>query len=335
MNKTCINFPSAYPQPSWLSDWRDDGAYEDHGDDLDAWGWECLRRNPEYQADYARWAALPDTEIAEDGQSIWSAKTRLNIGEYTPMAFCHGPSPARSPEETAREYEGRTGIWPDTLYVHLCQRWGMLNPIDPASDSPPDWHAQGEVAREMPPYNISNFDDTFAISGWRLGYEENKGRLLFAWWPEGYDKYLSKWAFDLRLNIDDQVDLVRDLLKEMQAEAKCAEPVFDEDLIEIVRRPSAKGISTLRTDLRILDAKWSGASNAEIVTVLFGETKNLPYDDGGQYEATQRKAMEQKIKDSMRRITERVIEGGWGDLVRWSFLPQSQKNKARKSSSPE
>ncbi|WP_371683202.1 transcriptional regulator domain-containing protein, partial [Salipiger sp. D13] len=42
------------------SNWRDQSAY-DYLDDLAApeLGWECLRRNPEYQHDYAELAGGP------------------------------------------------------------------------------------------------------------------------------------------------------------------------------------------------------------------------------------------------------------------------------------
>lgn len=42
-------------------DWRDDSAYPRTFDDwpLMKWVWEFLRRNREYQADYAKYIALP------------------------------------------------------------------------------------------------------------------------------------------------------------------------------------------------------------------------------------------------------------------------------------
>lgn len=329
------DFPNSYPKPDWLPNWRSEAAYEDHGEYIDEWAWECLRRNPEYQADYAQWNALPDTELCEDGRSRWSSKTGLSLGTFTPMAFCYGEVPALGPAETAGAYEARTGIWPVTLYVHLCRKWGVLDPISPASPNPPEWYSQGEPSRSMPPYDIPEFDDTFSISGFKPGYEDRRGRLLYAWWPEEDDAYLSKWAFDLRLNIEDQIDLVRDVLKEMQAEAKSPDPIMGREALRVARRPSAKGISTLLTDLRILDAKWAGATDIEIIEVLWGSPAPLPYDDGGAFEASRRKADEQKVKDAMRRMVDRVMNGGWEELVLWSQLPQSQKNRARKASVAE
>ena len=74
------------PDQSWRPDWMDmnTGVYPDHGDDLSSWAWEFLRRNPEYQADYARWAALPD----DDGNGNKSPKYDLNFGDWAPMEFC-------------------------------------------------------------------------------------------------------------------------------------------------------------------------------------------------------------------------------------------------------
>ncbi len=330
MNDRSASFPGDYPAPPWLPDWRDKLKYEDHGTDRAAWAWEYLRRNPEYQGDYARWAALPDTDIAEDGNTVWSPKTGLTTGNYMPMAFCHGSEPALSQAETAGDYEARTGIWPDTLYVYMCCKWGIIEPVDPASDSPPNWDTQGETWCEMPPYSIPEFDDFLMVNGFKRGYEDRKGRLLYAPWPSEHDQYLSKWAFDLRFNINDQIDLLRDILKEMQDEAKVADPVFFKEPIDIINRPSAKGFSTSLSDLRILDAKWSGASDEEIIKVLFGEPQKARVNDGGIFEESQRKAKEERIKAAMRRNTKRIVEGEWSNLVQWSFLPQSQKNKARK-----
>jgi hypothetical protein len=329
------DFPNSYPKPAWLPDWRDEKNYEDHGDDHEAWAWECLRRDPEYQEDYARWAALPDTDKAEDGQTVWSGKTALGIGGFTPMAFCHAEEPALNPEETAGEYEKRTGIWPEALYVHLCRKWGMIDPHDPADSNSPDWDTAGEATREMPPYSIPFIDDLSVISGFKRGYEDRAGRLLYAWWPADFDSYIGPWAFDLRFNIEDQIDLVREILKERQDELKRGDDIFGIDPIEIVSRPSKKGISTIQTDLRILDAKWSGAGDEEIINMLWGSPKKANASDGGQFEAYQCEAFKQRIKDAMRRNARRIIERGWGDLVRWSFLPQSKKNQPRKSEIPE
>lgn len=327
---TMSDFPKAYPKPDWLPNWRDESAYEDHGDDLEAWAWECLRRDPEYQADYARWAALPDTMICEDGQSCLSPKFDLAVGDWTPMKFCHSDSAAITGDETAGQYETRTGIWPcETLYVYLSRKWGMVQPCDPASSNPPDWDCAGDATREMPPYSIPEFDDSFSISGFNVGYEDRKGRLLYAWWPSDHDAYLSCWAFDLRFNIDDQIDLVREILKERQNEEKLGDETFGKEPLTVIGRPSRKGRSTLQTDIRILDAKWSAASDGEVIAALWGEPRKPPRPDGGAYEDLQRKAMEQKIKDAMARITWRVTERGWGDLVRWSLLPQSKKNQKR------
>ena len=53
----------------WLPDWRDESAYP-APNALSArhWAWQFLRRNPDYQADFARWqdlvATLPEKQEA-------------------------------------------------------------------------------------------------------------------------------------------------------------------------------------------------------------------------------------------------------------------------------
>jgi hypothetical protein len=328
------DYPNSYPKPDWLPDWRAERSYKDHGDDAEAWAWECLRRSPEYQADYARWAALPDTEIAEDGVSVLTRKYGGTLGSWMRLAFCQADPPAISAEETIGEYECRTGIWPESLHDYLTFKWGMLYLRDPADENAPDWDTQQDFTREMPPYSIPDYCDEVAVSGFNPGHENDAGRLLYAWWPQVHDRYLHTLAFDLRVNIDDQIDVVREILKESQEALKRGDFVGVGPM-EVVSRPTKKGRSTLQTDLRILDAKWSGASEDEIMATLWGDTKRPPHPDGGDFERYQHEAMEQRIKDAMGRITRRVIEGGWGDLVRWSLLPQSKKNQKRKPSSPE
>lgn len=123
---TWANFPLGYARPDWLPDWQKFEEYTDHGNDMQAWAWECLRRNPEYQADYAQWAALPDTETDANGVSGWSRKYELTYGDDERMLFFYANPPALSDDETVAEYAQRTGNYPDLLHVHLCRKWGGL-----------------------------------------------------------------------------------------------------------------------------------------------------------------------------------------------------------------
>ncbi len=127
MNDRSADFPGDYPAPHWLPDWKKENAYTDHGDDLQAWAWECLRRNPEYQAVYARWAALPDT----DGNGSWSPKYGLTTGDWTPMRFCYADAPALSDDEEAGDYTRRTGCPAELLHLHYFNKWGLEALGDP------------------------------------------------------------------------------------------------------------------------------------------------------------------------------------------------------------
>ena len=126
------SFPFDYVRPEWLPDWQNPEKYKDHGDDMSAWAWECLRRNPKYQADYARWAALPDT----DGEGIKSRKYKLTFGDWERMAFFYANPPALSDDETVAEYEQRTGVQAELLQVHLCRKWGLELLEDPSKNDP-------------------------------------------------------------------------------------------------------------------------------------------------------------------------------------------------------
>lgn len=116
------DFPRGYTPPDWLPCWSDPTKYTDHGDDLQLWAWEFLRRNPEYQSDYAQWVALPDT----NDEGSWSPKhKRTSFGEWERMLFFYADPPALSEDETVAEYRQRTGEWPELLHVFLLRKWGL------------------------------------------------------------------------------------------------------------------------------------------------------------------------------------------------------------------
>lgn len=144
------NFPRDYQnvRPGWLPDWSDENAYIDHGDNWQAWAWEFLRRNPEYQVDYARWDALPWYYPDHGGHTPKEAYR--TYGDDTEMIYfyCAPEQPARE-GETVGEYEKRTSVVPKNLQLYLFEKWGIdelgdpvgtttsfIRPLDPLRRAP-------------------------------------------------------------------------------------------------------------------------------------------------------------------------------------------------------
>lgn len=321
-------FPRGYSPPDWLPYWRDPARYTDHGDDLRLWAWEFLRRNPEYQSDYAHYMSIPWC-YPEGGKTPKIAAR--SIGYDSEMIYLHGSLPA-IPGETAGEYEHRTGEWPIPLEEHLLEKWQIMTLNDPAGEAAPHY---GPDDRAILPQAV-NFAAPYFDCGPRAknfhGLEWMEGRLMVPDWPPEIDGYVSVFAFDLRRNIDDQIDDIRARLKELQNEAK--QPPDDNEFndyppIEYIARPKTKFLNGILNDLRILDAVWSGASWMDIATNLWGGPKKSGRQDGGQFEDYDKKKMEQRIKDANSRSRAR-IDRGYREMLLWSEMQQSPKNKKNK-----
>lgn len=323
-------YPGDYSRPEWLPDWCNPNSYTDHGKDLRSWAWEWLRRNPEYQADYAHYMSLP-WFYSEGGKTPKQAGRSL--ADDSEMIYLWGSIPAL-PGETAGEYEHRTGEWPVQLECHLLAKWRVTTLEDPAHEAAPSY---GPDDSNIWPQHVY-YPEPFLDCGPRekqVGkhYEWMTGRLLLARWPPELDNDVSVFAFDLRRNIDDQVGEIRGLLKELQNEARRppTDEVFSRTPMEVIKRPTTKGVGGMLNDLRILDAVWSGESWEKIATVLWGKPNIRRPPDGGTFQESYKKRMEQRIKEAISRAKGRVIARGYRDLLLWAEMPQSRENKTKKT----
>lgn len=325
------DFPRGYSPPDWLPAWRDSTKYTDHGDDLRSWAWELLRRNPEYQSDYAHYMSLP--LFYPEGGKTPKVAARA-VGKFHEMIYLHGTVPAL-PGETAGEYDQRTGEWPRPLEEYLLERWHIMTLEDPAGEAAPCY---GPDDRAILPQPVS-FADPYFDCGPRVknfhGLEWMEGRLMVPGWPPELDDYVSVFAFDLRRNIDDQVDDIRGLLKELQDEAR--RPPGDNEFndylpIEHMGRPKTKFLNSILNDLRILDAQWGGASWQDIALTLWQYSEKQTTSrrrDGGSYEDDENNRMRQRVNDAVTRARKHVF-GGYQTMLLWAEMPQSPKNKKKK-----
>lgn len=254
---------------SWRPDWMDlnPGVYPDHGDDLGAWAWEFLRRNPEYQADFATWAALPD----DDGQGNHSPKFDVTIGDWVPMEYCQAlPGVPANPRETVGEYERRTGQWVETVYTAFRKKWNTT-PEAPETPVSPAWEVSS------PPYWLGRMDP--------LQYRQSpmlSGLLIYsAGWGDEDEPFVESFGFDLRYNIDDQWATVRDSLLDRQR-GKHGLLFQDAAPVSLISRKSVGQRGKYEMRLRYLDAVASGASDTQIINKLCPSSS---YRDDGNDES--------------------------------------------------
>lgn len=123
------------PQPLWVQDWTDDKAYPMRFKDwcLLQWAWAFLRRNVEYQSDYAHFSAIPGYLPGLGKTPKWFGRS---TGDDYSMEFRYCDPPALS-GETYAEYKRRNADceWEDMpLEDYLMKRWHVINLPDPARD---------------------------------------------------------------------------------------------------------------------------------------------------------------------------------------------------------
>lgn len=311
-------------QTPFVTDWRDEKNYTDHGDDLEAWAWEFLRRNPEYQRDFAIWNALPD----DDGEGNHSPKYSITpcLGDDTSFYRC---TPTAEYGETVEQFERRTGYLPDTWYSYISERWKVVQPHDPAQPYGP-----GFCLDNIPPYQVDFVPNGFDFgprTDWgRKAMEHMAGRLLYAPWPEDIDSDVVVLGFDLRLTIDDQITAAEKYLKALRdGQKEFTEQIgVGRDEIQRGMPQESKRIELLR----LLDATRTGADDAEIIKEMYqGLAKRTPPGDSTSAQQAQddewlryQTRGEDWLRKARRRATG-MCESGYLKMVFWSSLPKSKK----------
>jgi len=313
-------------KPSWLPDWRDESAYEDHGDDLRSWAWEFLRRNSEYQADYANWSALPDTDTDEHGITGNSLKYYRTYGDWESMIYFQTIDGIDHLDgETVAEYEARTKGTVEPLHSYLEKKWGISELMDPAGGCGPNLY-ETEI---IPPYDVE-----FA-SGYGIeihppkspfgNFEWMKGRLMVASWPEELDPAVLTLAFDLRFPINAQIEAAREHLMSRQQQPVDSE--LSPEMQKEKRTTQHRGSLLLR--LRHLDAELSGASKNEMILELYdreqqpADSSQHAHDIGAAWAKSGERWVERHLSEAKR-----LTNDGYRDLLKWSCLPEPKPKKA-------
>lgn len=338
-----------YPRPDWLPDWTEKDDYTDHGDNASAWAWEFLRRNPEYQADFARYMSVPWC-YPEGGKTPKLAGRAY--GDDDEMIYFYADPPAATSSETVGEYRKRTGAEPVQMETALLRKWGVITLEDPSSEAVPN------ADQGIPPYHLSQsygriFLDYFdGQNREKQRPREWHGRnvILHDDWPEEDDDFMIVLAFDLRRNPNGQLEMAREILAAAEQEWKDASAQEDE-----LWRPelplervnvTAPRTTTMLECLRVLDAVWTiGLDTQQIATTLWPHkctTKSVKVGRSGPVKVSIEtdKTDPALLRTFTRRIEEatNLVNDGYRDLLRWSEFPKNTKNagsKTREQKTPE
>lgn len=330
------------PPPAWLPDWTDPQTYTDHGDDMAAWAWEFLRRNPEYQADFAHYMSVPwcyPGGYPEGGRTPKVASPTSPADDDEMIYFDREP-PAANPSETFGEYVRRTGREPERLETALLKKWRMEILRDPAS-SEPAFH----TARDMPPYHLETAWHEMVFRSYATNcpgleqrvFDEHMGSDVLIL-PGDCGDLMHVLAFDLRRPLAPQLERAKLLLEdavqmEMEVEARMLEhdSAYGHDTewgpegpLKVVNVTGSQQ-GKLLGFLRAYDAVWSiGFNRSEIASKLF---------PGGTSIETNRSALD--AFDYAIRKAVRMVDNGYRNLLLWANLPENMENADKKTRDPK
>lgn len=313
-----------YPRPDWLPDWTDPAAYPDHGENAAAWAWEFLRRNPEYQEDFAHYMSVPAYYPDGGGKTPKLADRTYN--DEAEMIYFYADPPAASPSETVGEYRKRTGIEPVQLQAALLYKWGVAHLNDPATNEP-IWFSPDDP---MPPFKLQqasyghvfreyiDIDRSIALNHGRPGRE-----VIFADWPEEDDGFMHVFAFDVRLPLDGQLAAVKAQLEEerLQGDPNGLTDMLGEAEPEPIKqiRPPSPRFGNMREYLRVFDAVWTVGGKRQGIAAEIWPDKGRTIDNKSGLSSTDR-----AIKEALE-----YVNGEYSTLLLWTGFPQHLKKATK------
>lgn len=291
--------------PAWIPNWRDPSAYtKSHIEyvwpdepslgesaapaeevillQLDEWPWhiwvwEFLRRNPEYQGDYERFASLPAYRPGGGKTPKLSGRSPMLTDD---MAFRYCDPPALA-GETVEQYWARLDgkvIAEMPLEEYLMEKWCITNLRNPADN---DGYNFLFPSIEMPPYSLQInklIDDSGYISPLPP--------------PDEFEHVTLR--FDLRYGIDAQLGRAKAIL------------LSERDRLEIGPMPdktqSKDHTNKFPVYLRAYDAALAGTPIREIAETLF------PRDVD---EDARRKKARRAVESGSD-----LVNGGYKELIR-------------------
>jgi hypothetical protein len=292
MSNQRVNYP--YP----IKNWTQPELYPKSEDlSLNEWAWEFLRRNPEYQRLYDKFAALPDFMVLEDGTTTvkngkWKGTPWLGMRFFQDGA-CFYADPEPIPGESNEEYYQRTGgeIMPFADYF---ARRFKLSPYvnDPRGD---DWIIYSDPASDsemIPPWQINveppdPLIKAYQQEGWESSLQEHGGRERLV------------LSFDVRYPIDDQIDRAKAWLKDLRKELE-QDP---ESGFQPITFASNK-LDKYPSYILMLDAEASLVGEGKASTDIYDEIARalFPYDENSYKTGYRPRKRVNKALQAARRL---------------------------------
>lgn len=268
-------------------DWRDAEAYPAEAGDwlLDQWVWAFLRRNPDYQKDYAHFASLPSYHTNGNKTVKWSG-TRAQWWEDPELRYCK--QSLLPDEDTIAEYFQRTNDNTPFYYSledHLIEKWEINDLEDPASDA-----GSRSIMFEIPlPKVIEDYRFDYKICEYVPVEVE----------PAEYHEITLR--FDLRYSIDKQLSFAKDHLMACK---------------KSVKKIPKEGINRefFPKYLRAYDAYQAGAKNIEIAYFLWPERKIVL--DKSIYDTDNSKDSSEQLAQRATTKGRELVMGGYKKLLR-------------------
>lgn len=270
-------------------DWQDDSAYPSNFEEwsVSQWAWEFLRRNKEYQADYAHYASIP--AWLDGGTTGKLSGCPFASWESMEFRYCDPPS---LPGETGAEYEARMES-DEIAYEHmpleeyLMEKWGLIHLIDP--------FATVDDALDL----FQPYGEHFNLPPWVVSIPSEYDRKLLGErcpYPQDDDVCQITLRFDLRYSIDQQIEETKQLLIAMKEEIQP----------ELIRK-SGPQKPKLPVFLRTFDAITAGATHREIAEKLFPHLDNALTRDPGITRVVYAKEAAEEL----------ITSKGYKDLLKW------------------
>ena len=274
-----------------IHDWLDNSYYENlkNEEDLTRWGWEFLRRNPEYQKDYTTFSSLP--EESTDGQSK-NGKHRGGCARDSQfhIDIFHYTNPPSLKGETFEEYIRRCPsgkIMPYAEYMEEKYHF-QPSPIDPLKELNDDiWFFftdasnDGVFDYDFPPWRIdlsANYE-CFNSHPNNEMYRQYKDRYFKRVKSYGQQRGVVIFAFDLESGIDKQLKKLKAELieeaREYKENKKNEENIWGKAELNSnsPKVPSLK-VNKFPLYIRILDAMSANAENKAIKEEIYPHEKN-------------------------------------------------------------
>jgi hypothetical protein len=260
-----------------IANWRDANAYPKWGkSSLTRFAWEFLRRNPEYQKDWADYL-----NICRGILPHYDPRIPLNQEDYDKLEYHANHlnfDPPRLAEESKSEWrvrvkKGRTTLLP----VWYARKWGIKHSI---------YDPYYPYEEDLPPVFFENAHTSSFITQHWPGFSEAD--------DNGILKPTLAMAFGLSLPIDAQIEAARRALLARQ------------------RSLINKGVITSFPDkvprkewiiyLRLLDAEAAGVKPKEMASCLYPDEEDVYPDYIPQKKARSALTQAKKWRDSWYRF---------------------------------